>query len=299
MLRALARGRGAARALPAPPSLAFDRLAAPSTASIAAVDGRARAAAAWVAPAATRAAAPTTTLALLPSASACGAARSGERLRLASSPLSGSWSLGCGWRPAAAPGGARAFGIKRVRQRRRSRGRIIQPKQHHYEPKPDGYRPLPLSLLGSGPIRRVLTMGTVEARRLAATVDWERYKSDVQGVRWHPVGGWRVQFDRRDYEHNFFVKCDCYFRVAIYGFDQAKQLAIGYRKRLEAEWEEQQRIWYQLDSEREARRLEKRAARQRYALEAQGHGDDALAGGKASEAHSLWGLPPPPSGGDR
>mmetsp|Transcript_48874 Transcript_48874/g.109900 ORF Transcript_48874/g.109900 Transcript_48874/m.109900 type:complete len:252 (+) Transcript_48874:85-840(+) len=162
-----------------------------------------------------------------------------------------------------APGGARAFStVKRVTQRRRSRARIVQLKQTHYEPKPDGYAPLPLSLMASGPIRRVIRAGTVEAKQLAGAVDWERYKCDVPGVRWHPVGGWRVQFDRRDYEHNFFVKCSCYFRVSIYGFDRAKELAIGYRKRLEAEWEEQQRIWAQLDAEREAKRLQKRVERE-------------------------------------
>merc|ERR1712151_949570 len=125
----------------------------------------------------------------------------------------------------------------------------IQPKQTHYEPKPEGYQPLPLSLLASGPLRRVLTTGTVDARRLAASVDWERYKCDVRGVRWRPVGGWRVLFHRRNYEHNFFVKVDMYFRVHLYGFDKAKELAIAYRKRLEAEWEEQLEIWYKLDSE--------------------------------------------------
>lgn len=31
----------------------------------------------------------------------------------------------------------RAFGTKRVRQRRRSRGRILQKKETHYEPKPE------------------------------------------------------------------------------------------------------------------------------------------------------------------
>merc|ERR1712060_888969 len=101
----------------------------------------------------------------------------------------------------------------------------------------------------------------MEAKQLAGSVDWEKYKSNVKGVRWHAAGAWRVQFDRRDYEHNFFVKCDCYFRVAIYGFDRAKELAIGYRKRLEAEWEEQVRIWAQLDEKRELQRLERRAER--------------------------------------
>mmetsp|Transcript_96746 Transcript_96746/g.300854 ORF Transcript_96746/g.300854 Transcript_96746/m.300854 type:complete len:234 (-) Transcript_96746:394-1095(-) len=188
------------------------------------------------------------------------------------------WEL-CGGLPCNVPCGARAFTVKRVTQRRRSRGRIIQLKQTHYEPKPDDYEPLPVSLLASGPIRRVLRAGTVEAKELAATVDWNKYKCDTKGVRWHPVGGWRVQFDRRDYEHNFFVKCSCYFRVSIHGFDRAKELAIGYRKRLEAEWDEQQRIWAKLDAEREAARLKRREERERALLAKQFEGD----------AQSIWG----------
>mmetsp|Transcript_108713 Transcript_108713/g.325197 ORF Transcript_108713/g.325197 Transcript_108713/m.325197 type:complete len:226 (-) Transcript_108713:64-741(-) len=163
--------------------------------------------------------------------------------------------------PGLPPGGAR--GMKRVVQRRRSRGRIIQLKQTHYEPKPDDYCQVPLSLMGSGHIRRVIKAGTIEAQQLASAVAWDRYKCDVKGVRWHPVGGWRVQFDRRDYEHNFFVKCSCYFRVPIYGFDRAKELAIAYRQRLEAEWDEQQRIWARIDAERESKRLQKREERKR------------------------------------
>merc|ERR1712070_983996 len=138
------------------------------------------------------------------------------------------------------------------------------------------------SILGSGHLRRVLTTNTEEAKRLAASVDWKKYKCDVKGVRWHPIGGWRVQFDRRDYEHNFFVKCDCYFRVQIYGFDKAKELAIGYRQRLEAEWEEQLRIWAVLDEKREAQRLKRKAER------------DARLQLQASEAEnvddSIWGV---------
>mmetsp|Transcript_17145 Transcript_17145/g.45666 ORF Transcript_17145/g.45666 Transcript_17145/m.45666 type:complete len:225 (+) Transcript_17145:104-778(+) len=183
--------------------------------------------------------------------------------------------------PAAAAAAARAFGTKRVTQRRRSRGRIIQLKQTHYEPTPEGYSPLPLSLLANGHIRRTLKAGTQDANRLVSQVDWERYKCDVTGVRWHAVGAWRVQFDRKDYEHNFFVKCSCYFRVSIYGFDRAKELAIGYRRRLEAEWEEQQRIWARLDAQREAARLQRRRERE-LALEASEHG---------GAEESIWGLP--------
>eukprot|EP00450_Noctiluca_scintillans_P025156 CAMPEP_0194511446 /NCGR_PEP_ID=MMETSP0253-20130528/43128_1 /TAXON_ID=2966 /ORGANISM="Noctiluca scintillans" /LENGTH=141 /DNA_ID=CAMNT_0039354781 /DNA_START=207 /DNA_END=632 /DNA_ORIENTATION=- len=140
--------------------------------------------------------------------------------------------------------------------------------------------------MASGPIRRVLKTESTEARRLAGAVDWERYKCDVRGVRWHPVGGWRVQFDRRNYENNLFVKCDCYFRVQIYGFDRAKELAIGYRKRLEAEWEEQEKIWLRLDAQREAKRLEKRLTREREKL-ADDYDDGSEAGWE------LGALPPP------
>lgn len=160
--------------------------------------------------------------------------------------------------PCQIPASSRFFGIKRVKQRRRSRGRIIQLKQTHYEPKPEGYTPLPLSLMGSGYVRRVLKAGTVDANAMAEQVSWDRYKSDVRGVRWHQAGAWRVQFDRRNYEHNFFVKCSCYFRVQIYGFDRAKELAIAYRRRLEAEWEEQQAIFEKLDIAREQGRLKRK-----------------------------------------
>ncbi|CAE7918483.1 unnamed protein product [Symbiodinium necroappetens] len=157
--------------------------------------------------------------------------------------------------------GSRAFGTKRVRQRRRSRGRIIQLKETHYEPKPEGYQSLPMSLLASGPIRRVLSTRSAEAGRLAGAIDWERYKCDVKGVRWHASGAWRVLFNKKDYEHNFFVKCSCYFRVPIYGFDRAKELAIAYRRRLESEWDEQLRIWADLDEKREQQRAARRAER--------------------------------------
>eukprot|EP00933_Yihiella_yeosuensis_P084904 TRINITY_DN9964_c0_g1_i1.p1 TRINITY_DN9964_c0_g1~~TRINITY_DN9964_c0_g1_i1.p1 ORF type:complete len:248 (-),score=48.35 TRINITY_DN9964_c0_g1_i1:128-871(-) len=182
--------------------------------------------------------------------------------------------------PQTSPLGARHFGTKRVRQRRRSRGRIIQLKESHYEPKPEGYQPLPLSLLASGPIRRVLSTRTQEAQRLAGCIDWERYKCDVKGVRWHACGGWRVQFDKRDYEHNFFVKCSCYFRVQVYGFDKAKELAIAYRRRLEAEWDEQQQIWAKLDEKRELERTKRRAEREQQALQSEDFEDIEV---------SIWG----------
>lgn len=178
-------------------------------------------------------------------------------------------------------GARRCFGTKRVTQRRSSRGKILHLKQTHYDPKPDGYQPLPRGLLGSGYVRRLLKANTVEAHRLVGTVDWDRYKCNVRGVRWHSVGGWRVQFRRVDYEHNYFVKCSCYFRVSIYGFDRAKELAISYRQRLDAEWDDQQRIWADLDAKREAARLERRAARERDFEAAKLEGEGS--------AESFWG----------
>merc|ERR1712039_525108 len=132
-----------------------------------------------------------------------------------------------------------------------------------------------------------------EAGNLATQIDWEKYKCDVRGVRWHPVGGWRVQFDRRDYEHNFFVKCSCFFRVNIYGFDRAKELAIGYRKRLEAEWDELQVIWARLDAEREAKRLARRAERERLqqAAEFEDQREESIWGTDMSVMDTLARLP--------
>lgn len=124
---------------------------------------------------------------------------------------------------------------------------IIHPMQQAYIPKPDGYVPIPLSVLGSGPIRRVITRGTQEAFELAKGIQWDKYKCTVKGVRWHPNGSWRVQFCRRNYEHNFFVNVNCYFRVGQHGFEGAKQLAISYRRRLEREWLELVRTWQMMD----------------------------------------------------
>jgi len=153
---------------------------------------------------------------------------------------------------------AASINTKRVTQRRRSRGRIIQLKQTHYVPKSAEETPLPISLLSSGSIRRMIYSKKAEAAELIPKVEWDKYRCDVRGVRWHAMGGWRVQFDRRDYEHNFHVKCDMYFRVQRYGFDRAKELAINYRKRLELEWDEQQKRWDELDAEDNRIRAEKR-----------------------------------------
>lgn len=86
-----------------------------------------------------------------------------------------------------------------------------------------------------------------EALDITRNIDWNKYKSYTVGVRWHPSGSWRVQFNRRSYEHNFFVACSCFFRVHEHGFEKAKQLAVAYRRRLEKEWEELESTWATLD----------------------------------------------------
>eukprot|EP00922_Rhytidocystis_sp_ex-Travisia-forbesii_P047987 GHVS01071507.1.p1 GENE.GHVS01071507.1~~GHVS01071507.1.p1 ORF type:complete len:222 (+),score=22.42 GHVS01071507.1:58-723(+) len=153
-----------------------------------------------------------------------------------------------------------SFGTKRVTQKRRHMMKILQPMQEPYKPKPADYQPIPLSVLGSGPLRRVINTNSAEAFALAKSLDWDKYKCNVRGVRWHPNGSWRVQFTRRNYEHNFHVKVNCYFRVGLYGFDGAKQLALGYRKRLEAEWDELLNTWNVTDRKCAQSRL---AARRR------------------------------------
>eukprot|EP00916_Digyalum_oweni_P008346 GHVL01014001.1.p1 GENE.GHVL01014001.1~~GHVL01014001.1.p1 ORF type:complete len:194 (-),score=31.17 GHVL01014001.1:200-781(-) len=143
----------------------------------------------------------------------------------------------------------RCFGIKRVTQKRKIGMKILRPIQSPYIPKSDDYSPLPIALLGSGPIRRLIRGNAAESERLAAEVDWDKYKCNVKGVRWHPMGGWRVQFRASNHERNFIVKCSTYFRVSEYGLHEAKRLAISYRKRLEAEWEELNQCWDKLDLE--------------------------------------------------
>jgi len=142
---------------------------------------------------------------------------------------------------------SRGFASKNVVQRRRYMGRILHPKQTDYVPKPPGYQPLPVSLLASSTIRRIVKTDSQEALDLAAKVDWDRYKCSVAGVRWHPNGSWRVQFRKSNVEHNFYVNCSCYFRTALYGFDAARERAIAYRDRLQAEWEELEQTWKRMD----------------------------------------------------
>lgn len=137
-----------------------------------------------------------------------------------------------------------------MRQKRRTMGRLIQLQQSHYFPKPEDYQPIPKAVLGSGYIRRLLKAGTQTSRSLIPQVAWEKFISTTKGVRWHPCGAWRVQFSRRNREHNFYVGVDCYFYTKLHGFHRAKELAVGYRQRLEAEWSEAERGWALIDSKR-------------------------------------------------
>ncbi|CAE7571264.1 unnamed protein product, partial [Symbiodinium pilosum] len=93
---------------------------------------------------------------------------------------------------------------------------------------------------------------------------------------------WRVLFNKKDYEHNFFVKCSCYFRVPIYGFERAKELAIAYRRRLDAEWDEQQRIWADLHAKREQERAKRRSERA-IAASQQVHAEQSIYGTEEPE----------------
>lgn len=131
----------------------------------------------------------------------------------------------------------------KVRQRMRFRGRLLQAKQAHYVPKPPGYAPLPISVLGSGYLRRLIRAGTATSAHLIQKVHWEGFSSSVRGVRWHPSGSWRVTFKKGVMFRNFFVNCSCYFRAEQYGFQRAKELAITYRRRLEVEWDQLQNAW--------------------------------------------------------
>ena len=95
---------------------------------------------------------------------------------------------------------------------------------------------MPISVLGSGYLRRLIRAGSETSYDLIKQVDWKKFSCSVPGVRWHPSGAWRVTFKKGDMHHNFFVNCSCYFRVTQYGFNEAKRQAIAYRKRLGAEW---------------------------------------------------------------
>ncbi|XP_026193307.1 uncharacterized protein LOC34623958 [Cyclospora cayetanensis] len=173
------------------------------------------------------------------------------------------------WRLAYALKQQRDFGVKRVVQKRRHQMRIVHPKQEPFLPPPASAsgdppkppQPLPLSLVNSGPVRRLLYSGSAAAAAAAAAVDWRQYLSPCRGVRWHPCGAWRVQFDRRNPQKNFFVRADLYFRVGLYGFSGAKHRAVRYRKRLEMEWEELQETWKALDEQHKLQEQQRMAKR--------------------------------------
>ncbi|KFH11080.1 AP2 domain transcription factor AP2IV-1 [Toxoplasma gondii MAS] len=155
----------------------------------------------------------------------------------------------------------RKFGTQRVVQKRRHQMRILHPAQTAYVPVEQRPPPIPHSLTASSTVKRLLNNNTVAAKEAAKRINWGAYISHQRGVRWHPQGAWRVQFSRRNHERNFFVRCECYFRVGTYGFQMAKDLAIRYRQRLEKEWEELQEQWTKLDileAEQRAKYKEKR-----------------------------------------
>ncbi|CAD7927068.1 unnamed protein product [Amoebophrya sp. A120] len=151
--------------------------------------------------------------------------------------------------------------FRNVRQRRRTRGRIIQLKQTHYEPKPDCSEKLPVSILGTSVVKRLVQSPRQEAEELLQQIDWDKYKTGVPGVRWHAAGGFVVRFAKYRPDKNFNCVCTCLFRVGLYGFEEAKRRAIAYRKRLEQEWNEQQKIWRILDTKEEIRKFQ--AAKQK------------------------------------
>lgn len=106
---------------------------------------------------------------------------------------------------------------------------------------------LPLSLLSSSFIRRAIYSNRENILKNLKNINWKRYCCNVKGVRWHASGAWRVYFCKRNYQHNFFVKCDCYFRVSIYGFEKSKELAVLYRKRLEYEYILLMKRWKEIE----------------------------------------------------
>lgn len=113
---------------------------------------------------------------------------------------------------------------------------------------------LPLSLLSSSFIRRAIYSNRENILKNLKNINWKKYCCNVKGVRWHASGAWRVYFCKRNYQHNFFVKCDCYFRVSIYGFEKSKELAVLYRKRLEYEYILLMKRWKEIEMENAKKR---------------------------------------------
>ena len=133
-----------------------------------------------------------------------------------------------------------------VRQKIRQRGRILQLKQSHFMPQKPDYSSIPLSVLGSGYLRRLLIARTTRSVNLISKVDWSAFISGYRGVRWHPSGSWRVNFKKSNMHHNFFVNCSCYFKVREHGFQEAKRKAAAYRATLEREWFQASHFWSKL-----------------------------------------------------
>ncbi|UVC54225.1 hypothetical protein MACJ_003760 [Theileria orientalis] len=169
---------------------------------------------------------------------------------------------------------ARAFGTKRVTQRRRFMLRILRPEEKFTEKTMtnglfDKNDCLPKSLLKSPVIRKLIYANTAESTEIVSQINWDVYKSDVKGVRWHPSGSWLVQFVKRNYENNFFVNCYAYFSVEKYGFFEAKKLAIAYRKRLEFEYAELEETWEMLEEKKKLERMEREKSKEIRAMEDQ------------------------------
>ncbi|PFH36125.1 AP2 domain transcription factor AP2IV-1 [Besnoitia besnoiti] len=174
----------------------------------------------------------------------------------------------------------RSFGTQRVVQKRRHQMRILHPSQTPYVPCEQRPPPIPHSLTASSTVKRLLNNNTIAAKEAAKRINWDAYISHQRGVRWHPQGAWRVQFSRRNHERNFFVRCECYFRVGIYGFQMAKDLAIRYRRRLEKEWEELEEQWMKLDILEAEQRAKSRERKEERLLLGEDEPEDSQPRGK-------------------
>lgn len=144
--------------------------------------------------------------------------------------------------------------VPRIKQKHRHLFHILRPRQDPYRPKAPGYRPLPLSLASSGPLKRLLRSRSPAAKEILEHVNLRPYMCSESGVRWHPSGGFWLQYQRRNYEKNFAVNCRLLFRTHHFGFQQAKRTAIAVRRRLEAEWKELEEQWARIDARNEAER---------------------------------------------
>ncbi|SCN58747.1 transcription factor with AP2 domain(s), putative [Plasmodium chabaudi chabaudi] len=136
---------------------------------------------------------------------------------------------------------------------------------------------LPLSLLSSSFIRRAIYSNRENVLKSLKNINWKKYCCNVKGVRWHASGAWRVYFCKRNYQHNFFVKCDCYFRVSIYGFEKSKELAVLYRKRLEYEYILLMKRWKEIEMENaKKRKIIKESAKKYNDSDEEQEGDEQI-----------------------